>query len=166
MCSSDLGHPDFHGLDPDLQVERAVVIGNGNVAVDVARMMVLAPEELAPTDTADHAIAAFNASTLHDVVIAGRRGPLQAAYTNPELLELGELEIADVVVSPEEAALDPISAGLLADAGQPEQRNVETVLEYAQRARTGKPRTVTLRYLLSPLEIRGDGRVEIGRAHV
>ena len=154
------GHPDFHALDPDLQIERAVVIGNGNVAVDVARMMVLAPEELAPTDTADHAIAAFNASTLHDVVIAGRRGPLQAAYTNPELLELGELQIADVVVDPAEAALDPISQAQFAEASQPDQRNVETVLEYAQRGRTDKPRTVTLRYLLSPLEIRGDGRVE------
>ena len=88
------------------------MIGNGNVAVDVARMLVLAPEELAPTDTADHAIEAFGASTLQDVVIAGRRGPLQAAYTNPELLELGDLQIADVVVDPAEAALDAISAGL------------------------------------------------------
>ncbi|MGA0123149.1 MAG: FAD-dependent oxidoreductase [Gaiellales bacterium] len=154
------GHPDFRDLDPDLSVERAVVIGNGNVAVDVARMLVLAPEELAPTDTADHAIAAFAGSAVRDVVIAGRRGPLQAAYTNPELLELGELQIADVVVDPAEAALDPLSAADLADAAQPEQRNVETVLEYAQRARTDRPRTVTLRYLLSPLEIRGEGRGE------
>ena len=154
------GHPDFYDLDPNLQIERAVVIGNGNVAVDVARMMALAPEELAPTDTGDHAIEIFNASTLQDIVIAGRRGPLQAAYTNPELLELGELQIADVIVRPEDAQLDPISQAALADASQPDQRNVEVVQEYAQRARTDKPRTVTLRYLLSPLEIRGDGRVE------
>ena len=136
------------------------MIGNGNVAVDVARMMALAPEELAPTDTGDHAIEIFNASTLQDIVIAGRRGPLQAAYTNPELLELGELQIADVIVRPEDAQLDPLSQSALADASQPDQRNVEVVQEYAQRARTDKPRTVTLRYLLSPLEIRGDGRVE------
>ncbi len=154
------GHPDFRDLAPDLSVERAVVIGNGNVAVDVARMLVLAPEELAPTDTADHAIDAFAGSAITDVVIAGRRGPLQAAYTNPELLELGELQIADVVVDPAEAALDPLSAEDLPAAAQPDQRNVETVLEYAQRARTAKPRSVTLRYLVSPLEIRGDGRVE------
>lgn len=154
------GHPDFRDLDPDLSVERAIVIGNGNVAVDVARMLVLAPDELAPTDTADHAIGAFAGSAITDVVIAGRRGPLQAAYTNPELLELGELELADVVVDPAEAALDPLSAEDLARAAQPEQRNVETVLEYARRARTAKPRTVTLRYLVSPVEIRGDGRVE------
>ena len=154
------GHPDFYNLDPDLQVDRAVVIGNGNVAVDVARMLVLAPEELAPTDTGDHAIEQFSKSTISDVVIAGRRGPLQAAYTNPELLELGELQIADVIIDPDEAALDALSQADFAEASQPDQRNVETVLEYAQRSRTTKPRTVTLRYLLSPLEIRGDGRVE------
>ena len=154
------GHPDFYNLDPDLQVDRAVVIGNGNVAVDVARMLVLAPEELAPTDTGDHAIEQFAKSTISDVLIAGRRGPLQAAYTNPELLELGELQIADVIIDPAEAALDALSQADFAEASQPDQRNVETVLEYAQRSRTTKPRTVTLRYLLSPLEIRGDGRVE------
>jgi ferredoxin--NADP+ reductase len=154
------GHPDFYNLDPDLQVDRAVVIGNGNVAVDVARMLVLAPEELAPTDTGDHAIEQFAKSTISDVLIAGRRGPLQAAYTNPELLELGELQIADVIIDPAEAALDALSQADFPEASQPDQRNVETVLEYAQRSRTTKPRTVTLRYLLSPLEIRGDGRVE------
>lgn len=154
------GHPDFRDLRPDLSGERAVVIGNGNVAIDVARMLVLAPDELAPTDTADHAIAAFAESAIRDVVICGRRGPLQAAYTNPELLELGELEIADVVVDPEEATLDPLSAALLADAPPPTQRNVETVREYSRRLRTDKPRTVTLRYLVSPIEIRGEGRVE------
>ena len=154
------GHPDFYNLDPDLQVDRAVVIGNGNVAVDVARMLVLAPEELAPTDTGDHAIEQFAKSTISDVLIAGRRGPLQAAYTNPELLELGELQIADVIIDPAEAALDALSQVDFVEASQPDQRNVETVLEYAQRSRTTKPRTVTLRYLLSPLEIRGDGRVE------
>ncbi len=154
------GHPDFYDLDPNLQVDRAVVIGNGNVAVDVARMLVLAPEELAPTDTGDHAIKYFAASTIRDVVIAGRRGPLQSAYTNPELLELGELQVADVVVDPAEAALDAHSQVDFATASLAEQRNVKTLLEYAQRSRTDKPRSVTLRYLLSPLEIRGDGQVE------
>ncbi len=154
------GHPDFYDLDPNLQVDRAVVIGNGNVAVDLARMLVLAPEELAPTDTGDHAIKYFAASTIRDVVIAGRRGPLQAAYTNPELLELGELQIADVVVDPAEAALDALSQVDFAAASLAEQRNVKTLLEYAQRSRTDKPRSLTMRHLLSPLEIRGDGQVE------
>ncbi len=154
------GNPDFYDLDPNLQVDRAVVIGNGNVAVDLARMLVLAPEELAPTDTGDHALKHFAASTIRDVVIAGRRGPLQAAYTNPELLELGELQIADVVVDPAEASLDALSQVDFAAASLAEQRNVKTLLEYAQRSRSDKPRSLTLRYLLSPLEIRGDGQVE------
>ena len=82
----------------DLSCERAVVVGNGNVAIDVARMLVLDPDELASTDTADHAIAAFAAASVTEVVILGRRGPAQAAFTNPELRELGELARADVVV--------------------------------------------------------------------
>src|SRR3954451_20149621 len=85
------GHPHFCDEEFDLSAERAVVIGNGNVAVDVARMLVLDPDELAVTDTADHAIEVFNASGVREVVMLGRRGPAQAAFTNPELRELGEL---------------------------------------------------------------------------
>ncbi len=97
------GHPDFCDLEVELlRAERAVVIGNGNVALDVARMLVLGSEELAPTDTADHALEVLAQSSLREVVIAGRRGPAQAAFTNPELLELGELEDADVVVDRDE----------------------------------------------------------------
>jgi ferredoxin--NADP+ reductase len=93
------GHPDHCELEIDLlAAERAVVIGNGNVAIDVARMLVLAPSELAPTDTADHALDVLAASRVSEVVVVGRRGPAQAAFTNPELLELGELSEADVVV--------------------------------------------------------------------
>ena len=86
------GHPDHTDLEFDLlSAERAVVIGNGNVALDVARMLVLAPAELAPTDTADHALEVLARSSVREVVMVGRRGPAQAAFTNPELLELGEL---------------------------------------------------------------------------
>jgi len=97
------GHPDHTDLEVDLlSAERAVVIGNGNVALDVARMLVLAPSELAPTDTADHALEVLAASHVREVIVVGRRGPAQAAFTNPELLELGELADADVIVRPEE----------------------------------------------------------------
>ena len=97
------GHPDHTDLEVDLRAaERAVVIGNGNVAIDVARMLVLAPSELAPTDTADHALEVLAESRVSEVVIVGRRGPAQAAFTNPELLELGELADADVIVDPAE----------------------------------------------------------------
>src|SRR3954451_10483256 len=101
------GHPARADERFDLDAERAVVIGNGNVAIDVARMLVLAPEELAPTDTADHAIAALAASRVREVVLLGRRGPAQAAFTNPELLELGELARAGVAVDAAELELDP-----------------------------------------------------------
>src|SRR5665648_86523 len=91
------GHPHFADQMFDLNGGRAVVVGNGNVAIDVARMLVLGPEELAPTDTADHAITGFASSAVEEVVLLGRRGPAQAAFTNPEVRELGELARADVV---------------------------------------------------------------------
>ena len=103
------GHPDFQELEFDLNVERAVVIGNGNVALDVARMLALTPEELAPTDTTDPAIEAIGASTISDIVVVGRRGPAQASWTTQELKELGELAGADVVVDRAELILDPAS---------------------------------------------------------
>ena len=101
------GHPGSADEAFDLSCSRAVVIGNGNVAIDVARMLVLDPDELASTDTADHAIAAFAAASVTEVVILGRRGPAQAAFTNPELRELGELRRADVMVDPADLELDP-----------------------------------------------------------
>ena len=107
------GHPDYADAAFELSCERAVVIGNGNVALDVARMLVLDPLELAPTDTADHALAALSAAAVKDVVILGRRGPAQATFTNPELRELGELARADVVVDAAELELD--SGDCLAD---------------------------------------------------
>ena len=100
------GHPDHTHLEFDLEHSgRAVVVGNGNVAIDVARMLVLSPAELAPTDTADHALAVLGRSTVREVILVGRRGPAQAAFTNPELLELGELANADVIVDVDELEL-------------------------------------------------------------
>jgi ferredoxin--NADP+ reductase len=149
------GHPDYHGHDFDLSSERAVVIGNGNVALDVARMLTLTHEELAVTDVADHALEMLDASRVREIVVVGRRGPAQAAFTNPELLELGELSDADVIVDPEELEralrvedpnMDPTS-----------ERNVSVLREYAKRAPTGRSKRVVLRFLLSPIEFIGDG---------
>jgi ferredoxin/flavodoxin---NADP+ reductase len=145
------GHPDHTDLEVDLlSSERAVVIGNGNVALDVARMLVLPPEELAPTDTADHALEVLARSRVSEVVIVGRRGPAQAAFTNPELLELGELSDADVIVDPAEldralAVHDPD-----AEADITRRRNVEILRSYAERPPSGHPKRVVLRFLLSP----------------
>ncbi|MFN2628594.1 MAG: FAD-dependent oxidoreductase, partial [Gaiellaceae bacterium] len=153
------GHPDFQELEVDLSVERAVVIGNGNVAVDVARMLALTPEELAPTDTTDAALAALGSSGIHDIVMIGRRGPAQAAWTTPELQELGELAGADVLVDAADLELDGASKASLA-GDREAARNLDVLRGYATRASTGKSRTLRLRFLLSPLAIHGTGRVE------
>src|SRR5215218_277992 len=156
------GHPDYRDLEFDLSPRRAVVIGNGNVALDLARMLALGHDELAKTDIADHALDALEHSQVREIVVVGRRGPLQAAYTNPELLELADLDEADVIVDPAEAELDPLSQAEL-DSGAVDKtarRNVEIVQEYAAREPQGRPRRVVLHFLASPVEILGDGRVE------
>jgi len=156
------GHPDFADRDFDLSCKRAIVIGNGNVALDVARMLTLTHEELRVTDTADHALAALRESEIEEIVVAGRRGPAQAAFTNPELLELGELADAEVIVDPEEleralAVQDP-------NMDPTAERNVRVLREYAARPVAGATaqgghgrRRIILRFLLSPSEILGDG---------
>jgi ferredoxin--NADP+ reductase len=153
------GHPDFQEPAFDLDVERAVVIGNGNVALDVARMLALTPEELAPTDTTDPAIAAIGTSTIKDIVVVGRRGPAQASWTTQELKELGELAGADIVVDPAELELDPVSEASLEDDTN-SKRNLEVLRDFAAREPAGKPVTVRLRFLASPVAIHGERRVE------
>jgi ferredoxin--NADP+ reductase len=157
------GHPDHTDLEVDLRsAERAVVIGNGNVAIDVARMLVLAPSELAPTDTADHALEVLAESRVSEVVIVGRRGPAQAAFTNPELLELGELADADVIVDP--AELDRALA--VHDSGAEEnitsRRNVEILRSYAERPPVGHAKRIVLRFLLSPISLIPDEHGRLG----
>ncbi len=155
------GHPDFRDLEFDLSCKRAAVIGNGNVAMDVARMLVLPREELEVTDTADHAIEVMADSAVEEVVIIGRRGPAQAAFTNPELLELGELTDADVIVDPADVVLDDHSARSIEGEGEiTPRRNVEILTGYSEREPQGKRKRVVLRFLRSPVEIKGDGRVE------
>jgi len=145
------GHPDFADHDFDLSCSRAVVVGNGNVAIDVARMLVLDPGELHPTDTADHAISGFAGASVQDVIILGRRGPAQASFTNPELRELGELARADVVVDPADLA-GPVPDGL----SPTQQRNLEILREYAAREPGGKTHRIELRFHRSPVALVGD----------
>ncbi len=131
------GHPDYQDLPFDLDVERAVVIGNGNVALDVARMLVLTPEELAPTDTTDAAIDAITSAGIEEVVVLGRRGPAEAAFTPPELAELADLAGADVVVDPADLELDAASAAQ-ADGDTRVRRNVEVLSGFAARKSDGQ----------------------------
>ena len=148
------GHPDHSGLELDLQAKQVVVVGAGNVAIDVARMLALAPSELEITDTADHAITVLSGSGVEEITILARRGPLQAAFTNPELLEMGELERGDVEVAG--AELDERSVVALEQADKTRRRNVEIIQDYAARPKTGKPITVCFRFLASPVELLGD----------
>ena len=156
------GHPDYRDLEFDLSAERAIVVGNGNVATDVARMLALTRDELAQTDVADHALDVLADSNVREIVVLGRRGPAQAAFTNPELLELGEMTDADVFVDPADVALDPLSKAFIeSEAAHTTQRkNVDILTGYAGREPLGKRRRIVLRFLVSPVEILGGDRVE------
>jgi ferredoxin--NADP+ reductase len=156
------GHPDYRDLDFDLSAKRAVVIGNGNVAADVTRMLTLSIPELERTDVADHALEALRQSAIEEVVVLGRRGPAQAAFTSAELRELGRLDGVDLRVGADGVELDPVSAAWLAEEGTFTARtNVELLREFAARPpRADASSRIQLRFLTSPVEIRGDGRAE------
>jgi ferredoxin--NADP+ reductase len=152
------GHPDAAELRIDLSGKRAVVVGNGNVALDVARMLTAPVAALAKTDIADHALAVLERSRIREVVVLGRRGPEQAAFTNPELLELAELTEADVIVDP--ADLDVPEAQPDPTATTTARRNVEILRDYASRPPSGRPKRIVFRFLASPVELLGAERVE------
>jgi ferredoxin--NADP+ reductase len=156
------GHPDYRNLEFDLSGKRVVVIGNGNVAADVTRVLTLSPDELARTDVADHALEALRESAIEEVVVLGRRGPAQAAFTSSELRDLGQLSGVDLRVAAEDAELDPVSERWLAEEGTfTARKNVELLQEFAARPQgSGTGRRIVLRFLRSPVEIRGEGRVE------
>jgi ferredoxin--NADP+ reductase len=154
------GHPDFQDLEFDLSHPRAIVIGNGNVAIDCVRMLALTEEELAPTDTIDDASKAIVAAGIEEIVMLGRRGPVQAAFTPPELKELGELAGADVIVDPADLELDPESERELEADRERARRNIDLLREFAAKAPEGRPRRIVLRFLTSPVAIHGDDRVE------
>ncbi|OSC37664.1 FAD-dependent oxidoreductase [Mycobacterium decipiens] len=151
-------HPHFEQMSPDLSGARAVVVGNGNVAVDVARMLVTDPDVLALTDIADHALESLRTNTIEEVLIIGRRGPLQSAFTTLELRELGELDGVDVVVDP--AQLADITDDDAAAAGKTAKQNIKVLRDYANRAPRPGHRRIVLRFFTSPIEITGDGKVE------
>ena len=152
------GHPHARDETFDLSATRAVVVGNGNVAIDIARMLVLDPDELAPTDTADHALAVLARAQVEEVILLGRRGPAQAAFTNPELRELGELSRAAPVIEPPELDLDEHSARWLeTEADATARRNYELLKTYSERPLGAVTHRITLRFLRSPVELLGEG---------
>jgi ferredoxin--NADP+ reductase len=152
-------HPDFLDLDVDLGVDAAAVVGIGNVAIDVARVLARDPEELATTDISDDALAALRAGKVRDVHLLARRGPVQAKCSPAELKEMAQLEGVDLIVDPRDLELDPASAEELAADAQA-QKNLEVLRAAAERGATGAPRRIHLRFLVSPVEVLGaDGRV-------
>lgn len=151
------GHPDYAEHCFDLRQEHVVIVGMGNVALDVARILCRTHDELARTDIADHALAALRDHGVKNITLVGRRGPAQAAFTPPEIRELGELCDVDVSVPPDEAALDPISeAHLCANPDKNTNKNLATLAQYAQSVAGGKQRRLTLRFFLSPIELLGE----------
>jgi ferredoxin--NADP+ reductase len=151
-------HPDFKDEDIDLSSETAVVIGAGNVAMDVARMLALEPSELDPTDTADHAIDALKQSSVRTVIITARRGPEHAAFTSPELRELPKLEHTNVIMEKSDIEAAITRAG---DAPEKDLKsNLDAMLLIAEKEATSHERTMKFQFLATPKEIKGNGRVE------
>ncbi len=152
-------HPDYTHLDPDLAHERVIVVGNGNVAMDIARILTQAPDELAKTDIADHALAKLRASRVREVVMLGRRGPAQAAFTTAELKEFGTLQGVDIVVDAAQLELDPHSAALAAE-DKLVANNLAVLRSYTAKTEHAAPRRIQMRFLVSPSElVEQDGRV-------
>ena len=151
-------HPDFKDESIDLNCETAVVIGAGNVAMDVARILALEPSELDPTDTADHAIDTFKQSAVRTVIISARRGPEHAAFTSPELRELPKLEHTNVLMVKSE-----IEAAIARAGDSPEKdvkSNLDAMLLISGKEVTSHERTMKFQFSATPKEIKGNGRVE------
>lgn len=146
------GHPGYHDLPIDLSCERAVVVGNGNVAMDVTRMLVTSPDVLMKTDIAAHALKQLRESKIREVVILGRRGAAQASFTNAEIKELGKLEAVDVIVDPQDLELDPNSRATVGE-NRVAAANLEYLRAYAAPTEHSAPRRITMRFLVSPVEI-------------
>jgi len=151
------GHPDYRDFTFDLSQEVAAVIGVGNVAMDVARILAKTVDELKVTDIAGHALDALAESKVREIYVIGRRGPTQAAFTTPEIKEMGELEDCDVCVAPAELEIDPLSEHELSERNV--GRNMEILRKYAERPLAGKSRKMHFRFLLSPTEVLGEDRV-------
>jgi ferredoxin--NADP+ reductase len=154
------GHPDYVDLNPDLSCEAALVVGVGNVAMDVARILAKSVDELKSTDIADHALAALAESKVKDIYVVARRGPAQIKFTNVEIREMGHLELADIIVDPAELKLDAASSASIQD-NTAAQKNIDYMRAYAEIGSTGKPRRVHFRFLLSPKEIIADDEGKI-----
>ncbi len=155
------GHPDYVNRTFDLSSEVAVVIGQGNVAMDVSRILAKTVDELRETDIAEHALEALAGSRIREIQVIGRRGPVQAKFTPPEIKEIGKLEDCDPILDPADLEPGPACAAELEDSSNVHGRkNLEVMREFAARAPRGRSRRYRMRFFMSPVELRGDGRLE------
>ena len=153
-------HPDFTNVSVDLNTDTAVVIGAGNVAMDVARMLAVDPTELDPTDTAQHALDVFKASKVRKVIICGRRGPEHAAFTAPELRDLPKLENTDVYINADQIHQALLRVDQMGDVEKDLQNNLEAMRLIAEQNKKGAERKLEIKFLAAPKEIKGNGKVE------
>lgn len=153
-------HPDFRDLDPELDIKAASVVGVGNVAIDVARVLAKTHEEMSVTDLAPYADAAIQASPIEDIYVFGRRGPVEAAFTNVEFRELGELQNCLPVIDPAQIP-DEVTSSYLSERDlRVREKNVATMRAFPQVSADGKAKRMHLRFYASPVEILGGDRVE------
>lgn len=154
------GHPDYRDAVFDFSTTAAAVVGLGNVAMDVTRILSRPTEDLLPTDISTHATDVLAHSAVRTIHVLGRRGPVQGAFSTPELRELGELRDVDVIVDPRDLELDPVSADYLATSDdRTAEKNLEVLREWSTRAPTGAERRIVFHFNVSPVEVIGPDRV-------
>jgi ferredoxin--NADP+ reductase len=153
-------HPDFTNVSVDLNTDTAVVIGVGNVAMDIARMLTIDPTELAPTDTAQHALDVFKASKVKKVIICGRRGPEHAAFTAPELRDLPKLENTEVYIDVDQIHQASLRVDQMGEVEKDLKNNLEAMRLIAEHDKKGVERKLEIKFLAAPKEIKGNGKVE------
>ena len=153
-------HPDFTNIEVDFNTDTAVVIGAGNVAMDVARLLAIDPSELDPTDTAEHALIKFKQSKIRKVIICGRRGPEHAAFTAPELRDLPKLENTDVYIDTDQINQAASRIEQLGEVEKDLRNNLEAMRLIAEHYKKGVERKLEIRFLSAPIEIKGRDKVE------
>jgi ferredoxin--NADP+ reductase len=153
-------HPDFTDVAVDLDTDTAVVIGAGNVAMDVARMLAIDPAELDPTDTAEYALAVFKSSKIRKVIICGRRGPEHAAFTAPELRDLPKLEHTDVYIDQAQINEANLRVEQMGEIEKDLKNNLEAMRLIAEHSKKGVERKLEIKFLAAPIEIKGSNKVE------
>ena len=154
------GHPDYNNIDVNLSSDTAVVIGAGNVAIDVARILAIDPTELDPTDIAEHALGKLKQSNVRNVIVCGRRGPEHAAFTATELRELSKLKNTDVYIDSKQIGKSIKQIQEMDEVERDLRSNIEAMKGIAENEKKGHARKLEIKFLSTPIEIKGYDKVE------